>query len=257
MKSIPSHIKQGSFEHRVTVVAPFANTTCILRLKPPSEEWFDDIVMTPTLTTDGEGAIFAGTMPDKVTALAGRLLYSLEFVGGDGESASSESGSINILPGIITDTPDSVEDLSQYSMNQIYALLARISGNVIGLQRTVGDVMMSEGVEIVIPRASWLNNRATVYVAEVQEDSVISVSFVPNDADEYVKSGILCTGQREGELDFTCEAVPEKDIRVQVLVMNDPKTDEGEYVEPRVIDGVLVIGNAILTVEDGYLILTT
>ncbi|MBR2906810.1 MAG: hypothetical protein IKC26_02040 [Clostridia bacterium] len=256
MKSIPSHIKQGSFEHLVTVVAPFVNTTCILRLKPPSEEWLDDIVMTPTLTTDGEGAIFTGTIPDKVTALAGRLLYSLEFVGGDGESVSSESGSINVLPGVDTNIPDSAADLSQYSMNQIYALLAKVNGNVFGLAKTVGDVMTSTPVEVVIGKTAWRDKNASVLVPEVQADSVISISYVPSEAEEYIESGIVCTGQREGELDFTCEKEPASDLRVYAIVMNDPKTNESESLRPHIRDGYLVLGDAVITVSDGYLVLS-
>lgn len=256
VKSIPSHITQGSFVHRVTVIAPFVNTTCILRLKPPSEEWLDDVVMTPTFTTDGRGAIFTGSIPDKAVTVAGRLLYHLEFVGRDGGSISSESGSINVLPGVITDIPDSAEDLSQYSLNQIYALLARVNGNVFGLAKTVGDVMTSTPVEILIPKSAWRNNRAAIYVAEVQADSVISISFVPSDAEAYIESGIVCTGQRDGELDFTCEKTPVSDLRVYAIVMNDPKTDESESLRPHIRDGYLVLGDAIMTVSDGYLVLS-
>lgn len=256
VKSIPSHITQGSFVHGVTVVAPFVNVTCILRLKPPSEEWLDDIVMAPTLTTDGRGAIFTGSIPDKVSTVAGRLLYSLEFVGRDGESVSSESGSINVLPGVITDMPNSVEDLSRYSLNQIYALLASVNGNVFGLAKTVKDVMTSTPVEILIPKTAWMNNRATIYVAKVQADSVVTISFVPSDAEAYIESGIICTGQRDGELDFTCEKEPTSDIRVHAIVMNDPKTNESESLRPHIRGGYLVLGDAIITVSDGYLVLS-
>lgn len=256
VRSVPSYITQGSFVREVSVVAPFVNAMCILRLKPPSEEWLEDIVMAPAFTADGKGAVFTGPIPGAVTTVAGRLLYQIEFVGDDGKSLSSERGSINILPGVISDMPDSVGDLSQYSLKQIYALLSRISGNVIGLKKSVGDMMTSVPVSVVIPVTAWEGKRSAVEIPQVREDSIVNVSYVPNDAEEYADAGIMCVEQHEGSLVFACEELPRKDIGVYVLVMDDIKANESSDVLPYVEDGILVIGNATLSVVDGILVLS-
>lgn len=228
VKCIPSHIVQGSFIHEITIVAPFINTTCVLKLKPPSEKWIEDIVMAPTMTADGQGAIFTASIPGSVATTAGRLLYHLEFVGGNGESVSSESGNINVLPGVITDVPDTVGDLSRYSLNQIYALLSRISGNVIGMKKSVKKMMTSVPATIVIPSSAWANNQATVELAIVRMDSVVTVSYDPDQAEEYAVAGIICMGQSDGSLYFSCENTPEKDITIHVLVMDVLPIEEGD-----------------------------
>lgn len=73
---------------------------------------------------------------------------------------------------------------------------------------------------ITLPAAGWVENKQTVEVPGVTLENDVIIGTNPVNATEYAESFILCTEQDVNSLTFTCENVPEKDLLVNVLILN-------------------------------------
>lgn len=67
--------------------------------------------------------------------------------------------------------------------------------------------------------ADWSSNTQTVTVAAASTANTIIVSPSPAHFAAYNAAGILCTGQGDGTLTFTCTTVPSTDITVNVVIV--------------------------------------
>ena len=82
---------------------------------------------------------------------------------------------------------------------------------------------------IIVPRmvtttaelaaADWSSNTQTVTVSAASTANTIIVSPSPAHFAAYNTAGILCTGQGDGTLTFTCTTVPSTDITVNVVIV--------------------------------------
>ena len=117
-------------------------------------------------------------------------------------------------------------------------------------------MMTSVPLTLRLGRVLWSGGHATIDVPQVTERSVITVSYVPEDAEEYVRCGIACVRQYEGGLVFSAESTPTRDVSVQVIVMDDLRFgdvyDPLPYVE---LETLVMNGSASASVVSERLVL--
>ena len=68
--------------------------------------------------------------------------------------------------------------------------------------------------------ADWVDNTQTVAAEDVVESSIVFTAPSPFSQEQYIKAGILCTGQAEGTLIFTCAKIPTEDIIINIIIDN-------------------------------------
>lgn len=125
--SVPATVPQGTNLSQVTIIAPFINSTCVLKIRPPSQEWMEEIICQPALSYEKNCLIWTVNIPDIATAYAGRTDYQLSFIGKNGERFPTFSGSITVSRGIPVSIPNSAEELSDYTINDIYIMLSNVT----------------------------------------------------------------------------------------------------------------------------------
>ena len=124
--TVPSIVQQGAILKRVTVITNIpATRTMVLKILPPSQSYLNDIVLYPE--EDFEGfTVMTASIPPEVTKYSGRAEYQIQIINGDGETVCSEVGSFCVIRGIITNMPDSAQELENYSLSQIYQVVANV-----------------------------------------------------------------------------------------------------------------------------------
>lgn len=257
VKSIPSSVPQGSALHDVTIVSPYTTSSCVLKIKPVSEEWIEDNLAAASVTSDGNGVIFTASIPGSVTETSGRVKYQLEFVAQDGTVVLTEIGSISVTKSIETLVPDSAQDLSQYSLNQIYALMSKYYNDVRDIQKTLGATKSASAISAIIPSLAWnrAENIASISVPGISETSIVLVSFDPSNAAEYIECRIVCTDQSADVLTFICDVVPSVDISIRLLVFDDieildaEEDDSGEGETILTAPKIEVVGDSVYISE--------
>ena len=83
---------------------------------------------------------------------------------------------------------------------------------------------VKKSVTITLPSSGWSGNSQTVSVPEVHGYSdVVVTPFVDENTSYsvYTDSGIYCYAQGEGTLSFKCESVPDSDVKVNLLIVED------------------------------------
>jgi hypothetical protein len=95
-----------------------------MKIKPPNGEYLPDVVCAPFISKENV-VLFSVKLPKAVANKAGRVDYQLFFNTSDGEVIPTFIGSFNVSKGVPSDMPGSVEELGEYSIDQLYEVLSR------------------------------------------------------------------------------------------------------------------------------------
>lgn len=220
VKSVPASIPQGTSLHGVTIISPYTNASCVLKVKPANEEWIRETLSAAATTADNEGVVFTANLPDAVTETAGRAMYQLSFTYPSGEIIPTNVGSFTVSEGVPYDMPESAEDLSGYTLKEIYTLLSGISSDALITKRALSKMRTPSIRPLILPADEWLANKVTVLADGVTDDSVVLVTYDPEEASTYADAEIICIEKGEGYLSFSCENKPTVDISVTALIFN-------------------------------------
>ena len=94
------------------------------------------------------------------------------------------------------------------------------AAGVTGIVATCGDAhAKAAGITVDLPANGWLNKAQTVRVDGVHSDTNVVVSWADGYKAAYVGADIDCSGQAEGALTFSCAAVPDDLVQVNVLLL--------------------------------------
>lgn len=77
----------------------------------------------------------------------------------------------------------------------------------------------SASLAVTLIAASWSNNVQTVSATGVTTSNNVVIAPAPASQDDYVAAGIKCTAQGAGTLTFSCSAVPDSGLTVNVLIV--------------------------------------
>lgn len=230
VKSVPSSIPQGTSLHGVTIISPYTNASCVLKIKPANEEWIRETLSAAATTADNEGIVFTANLPDTVTETAGRAMYQLSFTYPNGEVIPTNVGSFTVSEGVPYDMPESAEDLSGYTMKEIYTLLSGISSDALITKRALAKMRTPSVRPLVLPSDEWIANKVTVVAEGVTTDSIILVTFEPDEVSAFTDAEIVCVEKGDGSLTFACKDRPTEDIAVTVLIFNRVPLSESSGV---------------------------
>lgn len=126
----PSLVPQGSSMQDLVVLSELDYALCVVKLQPASGIYIPDIVCN-IIETVNNTTLWTAKLPPEVAKVPGVVRYQLLFTAADGTQQPTLSGTFNVPTGVIANMPESVEDLEQYTINEIYALLANIYAKVL------------------------------------------------------------------------------------------------------------------------------
>ena len=152
--STPSLIPQGTSLADIVVVTDADYSLVTLRLVPPSGKHIEDIICTPTKTAGR--TLWQALLPAEACRMSGRLIYQIVITMKDGRTITTPEGKITVQPGVISNMPDTAQELGNYSIDAIYTLLANIYAN---------DEALSEAVAKIQPKLSNLLEIATTTIS--------------------------------------------------------------------------------------------
>ena len=119
VSTVPSSVPMGSALNDIVIVVPQIHATCVLKIKPPNQEYLPDIVCKSAIQKEDNTLIFSATLPKAVTKMAGRAEYQLLLMDADGKRIASEMGTFNVARGVPVDMPDSVDEFVAKVKNEI------------------------------------------------------------------------------------------------------------------------------------------
>lgn len=122
ISTVPSSVPMGTIMKEVLIIGPAYSATAVLRVKPPYQERLPDIICEPSIN-DANFVVFSARLPAAVTRWAGRVGYQVIYTDASGEVQATFSGTFNVQDGVPVENPESVEDLGDYSMEDLYKLL--------------------------------------------------------------------------------------------------------------------------------------
>lgn len=130
VQSVPSSVPMGTILDDVVIIAPHTCAAVILKIKPPYQTYLPDIHCSPVLTVGDDGknmVVFRATLPKSITTTAGRAEYQVSQTDQSGKTIATYAGSFNVSRGVLVDMPEDVDELSNYSLEEIYRLLSNVS----------------------------------------------------------------------------------------------------------------------------------
>lgn len=101
----------------------------------------------------------------------------------------------------------------------VYGLTEELNGIRSGCIDTAKN--MIHAITATLAADGWKNNQISVTVPGVTADNIVIVSYAEGSFEAYCNSSVRCIGQASGTLTFACESVPEIDIRVNVILLNE------------------------------------
>ena len=120
---------------------------------------------------------------------------------------------------------DNLPSLAQALANEKQDKLTGTEGQFVGFDSSGAAVAVSAPTPVyrtvTLTTSAWASNTQTVTVSGVLADeSAQLIQPMPAVASQsaYYAAGILCTGQAENQLTFTCTTVPTEDLTVYVVI---------------------------------------
>lgn len=210
-------------------------------------EWGDKPVMVVNVSGDP----VSGWTADKTFAEINDAFNSGYFVYAKCEYPFSGEVSAPLLMTLFYVFPEQMVLFSSFSVNNcmgfIFSLTATGQCSVMLDYISAGEVVFGPGttgltadnvqdaieevnekipsapksVTVTLPASGWSSNTQTVTVSGVLADETKQlIQPMPAIASQsaYYAAGILCTGQAENQLTFTCTTVPTEDLTVYVVI---------------------------------------
>ena len=113
---------------------------------------------------------------------------------------------------------------------RVYAKLCPISSVAAIVQFSSGDgsaVVLCDSVGSITNKIvgtlladGWIDNLQTIHVSSVTSDNVVIVGSTIESLEYYSDFGVVCTGQSDGSLTFTCESKPSVNITVNIVTID-------------------------------------
>ena len=73
---------------------------------------------------------------------------------------------------------------------------------------------------VILDKEDWEGHIQTLYVPNINDNSVIYASPVPDDYIKYNQYAVVCVAQGQNSLTFECNSLPDSDLYVNILIFN-------------------------------------
>jgi hypothetical protein len=91
-----------------------------------------------------------------------------------------------------------------------------------GRARVVNGTLLGgvySSATVTLPVSGWSDNTQSIEVTGVTASNIVMVTPAPNSAAVWSSGGVICSGQGQDTLSFSCEVVPTSDIVVNVVIL--------------------------------------
>lgn len=122
--TVPMEMAQGAVLADLVVVTDAKYAFVTMRLVPPSGLYIPDIIFT-RVKIDGV-VMWKASLPPDAAMVEGSITYQIFLTDSTGEVLETPEGHITIPESIISDMPETVGELEQHTINELYALLAGV-----------------------------------------------------------------------------------------------------------------------------------
>lgn len=72
---------------------------------------------------------------------------------------------------------------------------------------------------VQLAASGWANNKQTVSLNGMTENTTIIVASAPENYEDYSKAGVYCSAQAVDSLTFTCRSVPTTTLKANVMIL--------------------------------------
>ena len=281
--STPSFLPQGTSLADMVVVADADYTLVTMRLVPPTGAYIPDVVFTPT-KTDGR-TLWQAILPPEATVTHGAFTYQLYLTFSDGRVVSTNEGKVTVPKGTISNMPETVAMLGEYSISALNTLLGNIYAqyeSLVGQDDAIKSIVNALSVTLTNTRTDLASAQATldalVKIAEVNiphtmwsttppdrasailAADVSTEMFLLVPADEQTRTAaqgleVVVEEARVGAYYIALTlsrqeagSIPPTDLKFYVLCINTPNTPDG-YTPRAEIVGVVNLPDELMDRE--------
>lgn len=203
--STPSLVAQGISLSDLVVLADADYSLVTMHFTPPSGIYIPDVVFTPT-HTQGRN-LWQAVMPPEMSRISGAVTYQIFLTSADGKTLPTPKGRITVQEGVISNMPETAEELGQYSISALYQLMANFYASLEGYRQTL-DGLTVKTHKWTILASDWTDS--TPYQAAIvfphgnyaKPGTLILVAPADNRSREQIeKGGLTVTVHDSGEID--------------------------------------------------------
>ena len=153
--TVPAVVHMGESMVEAVIYSDAYHSLCTMRILPPNQEQVEEVICTPIIDdTKKRVSAWKATLPDTITAQSGLCNYQLLFTNLNGKQEVSEQGTFKINGNVPYNAPATVEDFSQYTISDLYALLNTFLATYEGLSQQIamigGDFSEIEKISQVV-----------------------------------------------------------------------------------------------------------
>lgn len=192
--STPSLVAQGISLSDLVVLADADYSLVTMHFTPPSGIYIPDVVFTPT-HTQGRN-LWQAVMPPEISRISGAVTYQIFLTSADGKTLPTPTGRITVQEGVISNMPETAEELGQYSISALYQLMANFYASLEGYRQTL-DGLTVKTHKWTILASDWTDS--TPYQAAIvfphgnyaKPGTLILVAPADNRSREQIEKGGL------------------------------------------------------------------
>lgn len=238
--STPSFVAQGISLSDLVVLADADYSLVTMHFTPPSGIYIPDVVFTPTLTQGRN--LWQAVMPPEISRISGAVTYQIFLTSADGKTLATPTGRITVQEGVISNMPETAEELGQYSISALYQLMSNFYASLEGYRQTL-DGLTVKTHKWTILASDWTGS--TPYQASIvfphgnyaKPGTLILVAPADNRSREQIEKGELTVTVHDngviGDVPFVDTAVivrggkaPTEDINLVLFFIDTQGKDE-------------------------------
>lgn len=238
--STPSLVAQGTSLSDLVVLADADYSLVTMHFTHPSGIYIPDIVFTPT-HTQGRN-LWQAVMRPEISRISGAVTYQIFLTSADGKTLATPTGRITVQEGVISNMPETAEELGQYSISALYQLMANFYASLEGYRQTL-DGLTVKTHKWTILASDWTDS--TPYQAYIvfphgnyaKPGTLILVAPADNRSREQIEKGELTVTVHDngviGDVPFVDTAVivrggkaPTEDINLVLFFIDTQGKDE-------------------------------
>lgn len=192
--STPSLVAQGISLSDLVVLADADYSLVTMHFTPPSGIYIPDVVFTPT-HTQGRN-LWQAVMPPEISRISGAVTYQIFLTSADGKTLPTPTGRITVQEGVISNMPETAEELGQYSISALYQLMANFYASLEGYRQTLDELAVKTHKWTILA-SDWTDS--TPYQASIvfphgnyaKPGTLILVAPADNRSREQIEKGRL------------------------------------------------------------------
>ena len=154
VKTVPMEMAQGSTLADLVVIAEAEYALVTMRLVPPSGLYIPDIIFA-RIKVDG-AIMWKADLPADASITEGSIKYQIFLTDATGEVLETPEGRMTIPKGVLSDMPETVEHLKQYTINELYTLLSGIHTEMTAVDTRLDNIDTRLRLSrLTIPVTEW------------------------------------------------------------------------------------------------------